>query len=93
MQLDTKTLREALYHASREEICRACSPEARVESVAYGRGVLVGLVAGLIASGLHFDEAWKACLEQVGSYSLLKACIPLSWPCLEDYQAAKAEKN
>jgi len=91
--LDTKTLREALYHASREEANRACSPEDRVVNVAYGRGVLVGLVAGLIASGLQFDEAWKACLEQVGSYPLLEACIPPSWPSLGDYQEAEALKN
>ncbi len=47
----------------------------------YARGVLVGIVAGLMASGMYFDDAWKMCLEE----TINPKCIPNGWPTKEDY--------
>ena len=84
--MNTTMLKDALGHAAPEEAGRKVGINTRAQNVAYGRGVLVGLVSCLMATGMDFDDAWRLLLEQ-GS-PLLPDCIPPSWPSAADYQAA-----
>ena len=76
--MDLILLKDALHHASPEEAGRDTSLRERTTNVAFGRGVLVGLVSGLMVSGKSFDEAWQLCLAQ--GCPLLPDCIPPAWP-------------
>ena len=82
--MDLILLKDALHHASPEEAGRDTSLRERTTNVAFGRGVLVGLVSGLMVSGKSFDEAWQLCLAQ--DRPLLPDCIPPAWPGANDYQ-------
>lgn len=83
-------LKDALHHASPEEAGRGRGTRRKHDdgamNVAYGRGVLVGLVAGLMVAGKGLDEAWRLCLAQ--NKDILPDCVPPSWPSLSDYMEA-----
>lgn len=54
--------------------------------VNYARGVLVGLMSGLMYAGFGFDEAWEQVLRKVEVDS---RCVPSGWPTLVHYDAVK----
>lgn len=53
------------------------------ERISFGRGLLVGLVAGLMANGASFDDAWQLCLKLKADIHV--DCIPEGWPTARDY--------
>lgn len=87
MTLDLTVLKDALHSASAEEIKRS-GKGMRAFDIAFGRGILVGLVAGLMANGKSFDEAWELLLVQAMDSPLHEDCIPPRWPSLKDYLKA-----
>lgn len=52
----------------------------------YARGVLVGLVSGLMYDGFYFDEAWEQIVRRV---EIDPNVIPDKWPTRDDYDAVK----
>ena len=86
--MDVTKIRNSLHCASPEEAGRKNSFTRRA-NVAYGRGVLVGLVSGLMAAGMQFDDAWQLCLAQ--GLPILPDCIPPSWPSASNYQTAAGQ--
>ena len=45
----------------------------------HSRGVVVGLVSGIMACGYSFDQAVDACVEGIKGRPVRKVCIPDSW--------------
>lgn len=81
-------LKDALHNVSPEEmgIAKLVGHQTYHSNVTYGRGVLVGLVAGLMAANMSFDDAWQLCLTQ--GCPIYPDCIPDSWPSEADYVEA-----
>lgn len=53
---------------------------------AFARGVLVGIVSGLMFAGYGFDEAWEQIVRKV---DVSDRCVPDGWPTKEDYVVRK----
>jgi hypothetical protein len=71
-----RVLRDALYNCSLGVIPKGAHTgrECRV----YARGVLVGVVAGLMAAGASFDMAWNA-VKNLLPADFDRACLPAGW--------------
>ena len=52
----------------------------------YGKGVVVGCVAAIMAAGRYFDDAWELCLQI--KPTIYPACIPETWPTKAHYEEA-----
>ena len=89
MKPNLRLLRDTIHNASSVVVGSdnpVCSYNGKV--AAYGKGVLVGLVAGMMSMGMAFDDAWKLLLEQGVASSHCKidsVCVPDGWPSLTDY--------
>lgn len=74
-------LKNALYNASKN--CTGSIAVGSKESIernqAYGRGIIVGCVCGLMATGMTFNEAWLFIGGNIPT-DYDEACIPNTWP-------------
>jgi len=64
-------IKDALYNASNREIRSA-------EDVKYARGIVVGVVAGLMSKGMQFTDALKVIKECLPS-DYNQNSFPMSW--------------
>ncbi len=78
MPINETILRDALHNLS-----PSCGNDAQ-----YDRGLLVGLVAGLQATGLTFAQAIAVASENAPMTVVYNSC-PMSW--LEAFKIAKAK--
>ena len=69
--MKTGYLKNALYNASKREI--RCEHDIR-----YARGIIVGLVAGLMADGMEFIPALKLVKENLPN-DCHPEVLPMSW--------------
>jgi hypothetical protein len=64
------TLRDALYNTH----------EDSGSSADYGRAIVVGTVAGMMAAGQSFEDAW-ALMSKSLPKGFRRECIPPNWEC------------
>jgi len=74
-------LKNALYNASKNctgSIASGCKHSIE-RNQAYGRGIIVGCVSALMATGMTFDEAWLFIGGNIPT-DYDEACVPDTWP-------------
>jgi hypothetical protein len=68
-----RVLRDALHNCSQRR-----TAELPLSGARYGRGILVGVVAGIMGAGAEFDMAWNS-VKPLLPNDFDRACLPDGW--------------
>lgn len=80
-------LKDTIANCYYENTGRKSTHEKWEENIQYGRGLMVGLVGGLIAAGFDFKTALHRCYIHADKEKFNEDCLPECW--LEDWASFK----